>query len=311
MNTIVKMIFGSNLYGTNTPDSDQDFKGIYLPSPSECYLGKIQKSINTSTGKNNFKNTKDDIDEEIFSLQYFLELGKNGEMIVIDMLHAPSDLIISTSPIWRVLQANRKRLFYSKNLSGYLSYIRTQTAKYGIKGSRLAAMKNLKEYLYKSPNLNDKMSTIWDNLPINKYCFHIDNSKENRWNHYECCGKQIISTQSIENAFILITNMYNSYGERAKQAEANNGIDWKAVSHAFRAGYQLNELYTTEDLKYPLKDAEFLKDLKLGKFHYKNDLIGEKLEKLYDDIIDLSNKSKFPDKVSDVELDNFIVGCYE
>ena len=43
MNLIVKSIFGSHLYGTNTENSDTDYKGIYLPSKNDCYLNNVKK----------------------------------------------------------------------------------------------------------------------------------------------------------------------------------------------------------------------------------------------------------------------------
>ena len=76
MQLIVKTVFGSHLYGTDTPESDKDFKGIFMPSKKEIFLGKIPKSISESTKKGSeSKNTAEDIDTEIYSLQYFIELA--------------------------------------------------------------------------------------------------------------------------------------------------------------------------------------------------------------------------------------------
>ena len=50
---IVKTIFGSHLYGTSTPESDNDFKGVFLPSKEQILLNEIPKSINESTKNNN------------------------------------------------------------------------------------------------------------------------------------------------------------------------------------------------------------------------------------------------------------------
>ena len=46
MNLIVKMKFGSHLYGTDTENSDVDYKGVFLPSKEDILLGRIQKSYN-------------------------------------------------------------------------------------------------------------------------------------------------------------------------------------------------------------------------------------------------------------------------
>jgi len=71
MNIIVKMKFGSHLYGTDSEDSDLDYKGVFLPSKGEILLGRIPKSYSNSTKKGNEeRNTSDDIDTEIYSLHF-------------------------------------------------------------------------------------------------------------------------------------------------------------------------------------------------------------------------------------------------
>ena len=169
MNIIFKTIFGSHLYGTNTENSDKDFKGIYLPSEEECYLNQIKKSSRTSTGNNSQKNTKDDVDEEYYSLQYFFKLAEQGEMCVLDILHSPPHLWLSKSNIWNELHHNRFR-FYSKNMKGYLGYIKTQTAKYGVKGSRIASIENLLNTISQYPP-NTTLKEIWNILPTDNHSF--------------------------------------------------------------------------------------------------------------------------------------------
>jgi predicted nucleotidyltransferase len=309
MQNIVKAIFGSHLYGTDTANSDHDYKGIFLPSKRDCFLNRISNTVHKSTGDSNSKNTKDDIDEELYSIQYFLKLAVNGEMIVIDLLHVPSSMVLESSDLWIKLQSNRSR-FYSKNLAGYLGYIRKQTAKYGIKGSRLSAMEEVLKVLsvYSS---EERIIKAWEVLPQNEYCSFVTNPKENRWLHYECCGKQLQETMSVGYAVDIIQKTYDRYGERAQQAKENVGIDFKAVSHAFRAGFQLKEIYETGDLKYPLKDADYIRDIKTGKYHYANDGIGEKLEQLLVEVESLSSKSNLPEKVDVKWFDSFVLECYE
>ena len=53
---VVKMKFGSHLYGTATPKSDIDYKGVYLPSREEILLGKIPKCHSYSSGNDMSKN---------------------------------------------------------------------------------------------------------------------------------------------------------------------------------------------------------------------------------------------------------------
>lgn len=310
MKTIVKMIFGSHLYGTDTPQSDMDFKGVFLPDMKDCLLNKIYRSVSTSTKTIvGTKNTPEDVDEESFSLQYFMKLAVNGEMIVIDMLHAPMSAIIETSETWELLHDNRSK-FYSKNLSGYLGYIRKQTAKYCVKGSRLSAMEDVLAVLSKYDE-SEKLVSAWSALPLNDYCSMVENPKENRWRHYQCCGKQLQETMSISYAKEIIQNTHDRYGARAELAKQNEGIDWKAVSHAFRAGLQLKEIYEEGDLVYPLDKADFVRDVKLGKFHYVNDGIGEELDSMLLEVETLAQKSSFPEKIDTKWLDDFVVSQYK
>ena len=135
--TIVLMKFGSHLYGTNSEASDQDFKGIFLPSREDAFLGNIPKSHNNAKKKaENQKNTSDDVDIESYSLQYFIKLACEGQTVAIDMLHAPENMILETSNVWTKIVKNRDK-FYTKNLKAFIGYARKQCVRYGLRGGRI------------------------------------------------------------------------------------------------------------------------------------------------------------------------------
>ncbi|MBM4145685.1 MAG: hypothetical protein FJ240_05340 [Nitrospira sp.] len=62
MDLIVKMKFGSHLYGTSTSKSDVDYKGVFLPSKNEALLERIPKCHNYFSSNSKAKNTPHDID---------------------------------------------------------------------------------------------------------------------------------------------------------------------------------------------------------------------------------------------------------
>jgi hypothetical protein len=102
--------------------------------------------------------------------------------------------------------------------------------------------------------------------------------------------------------------MYDGYGHRAKLAEKNEGIDWKAMSHALRAGYQARDIYKDGDFSYPLKETEFLKQVKTGKLSF--DQVADELERLVTEIEILSENSNLPESV-DVEFWNkWLISVY-
>jgi hypothetical protein len=306
---IVKMIFGSHLYGTSTPDSDRDYKGIFLPSKEEIYLGKIPKSKQENSKKNNTaKNTSEDTDTEMYSLHYFLKMACDGETATLDMLHAPDNMIINKTNLWDEIVSQRQR-FYTRNLRALIGYARRQASKYGIRGSRLNDAKKVVDFC-KDRNFDQtiiKLRDVWNYLPTGEHIFKYKASPENNnIRMYEVCGRKIGETCSIQQLHDIVNNFYLSYGHRAEQAAKNEGIDWKAVSHALRAAYQIRQILTENTLTFPLKEAEFLKQVKTGQLHFTNE-IQPLLDKLMIEVEYLSSKSTLPEKVDRKYWDNFLI----
>ena len=300
------MQFGSHLYGTNSHNSDLDFKGIYMPDFNNILRNRISKSINLSTNQTHEKNKPDDIDFEIYSLHYFIHLACEGETVALDMLHAPKNMITETSDIWGKIVSNRQK-FYTKNLKAFIGYARRQASKYGIKGSRLNDAKRVLDVLNKTGDDRIKLTHIWEELPVGEHIFkHPASEFNNNLRMYEVCGRKIQETASIFYAHSVVENFYKHYGERARQAANNENIDWKAVSHALRAAFQVREILTTKNIIFPLKDAEYLKRVKDGKLDYQKE-VAPKLDNLMDEVEELSLNSDLPMKVNKKYWDNFIV----
>lgn len=293
MNIIFKTIFGSHLYGTNTENSDSDYKGVFLPSKEQIFLGKIPKSLSESTKKGDVKNSISDVDTEIYSLHYFIHLACEGETVALDMLYAPENMWVESSDIWRELISLRYK-FYTKNLKAFIGYARKQASKYGIKGSRLNDAKRILDYLDLFASQFIPLSEIWDDLPIGEHIIKHDKSPEtNNERMYEVCGRKINERAKAIYAYNIIKKFYDNYGERAKQAADNKGIDWKAVSHAFRAAYQVKQILTENIIIFPLKEVDYLKKIKAGELHYQNE-VAPTLDNLMDEVENLSVKSHLP-----------------
>lgn len=314
--SIVLMKFGSHLYGLDTPESDTDIKGIFMPTPSEILLGKIPKTEQSSTGLAHGKNKSCDIDYETYSLHYFLKLACGGQTVALDMLHAPPDMIISSSPTWDLLVKNR-HLFYTKNLHAFVGYARKQASKYGIKGSRLDACKKVIKFLENMQSYHGfnnhlsgagstpiKLAQVWNLLPVGEHSHRSINPKS-KLREYEVCGRKVQETSSIDYALDVYKLFYEKYGVRAKLAAQNQGIDWKAVSHAVRAAFEVQEILLHGTITFPLKDREYLKDIKLGKLDYLSQ-VQPRLEALMEDIKDLTQASELPLKVDLAVWDEFL-----
>ena len=304
-NKIMKSVFGSHLYKLNTPDSDTDYKGIYLPTLNDLLLNTYKPVINLSSNKTNIKNSNQDIDEEWISLPKFLEFAIKGETVSIDMLHSTDvEYFGEYKWIWEELITKRKE-FYTSSLPSYLGYVKRQAAKYGIKGSRVNAHKQVLDVLEK--HIDDvghgdhKLSTIWDKLPTGHYLekFTDKDVKAGDITYYCINGKKHQSGVRIAHVYDIVKTAYDRAGKRALLAAENSNVDWKALSHALRAGYQLRSIFVDGDYDYPLTENKFILEVKQGKLDFVS-IVEPALEQVIKDVEILSHKSKLP-KVVDKE----------
>lgn len=307
LNIIVKMKFGSHLYGTATSESDADYKGVFLPSREDVLLGRIQKSLSYTTGQNEAKNKAGDIDYEYYSLHYFLKLACEGRIVAMDMLHAPDNMIMKKSAVWDAIVANRQR-FYTRTLKAFIEYARRQTGKYGIRGSRLNSVMQVLEVL-KAEAPEKKLRDIWDALPGTDHCFETGLDPKGM-RQYQVCGKTFQESVGIAHVIPILQKFYDEYGQRAVQAAENRNIDWKAVSHAIRAAYQTKEVLTRGTITFPLANAAFLKRVKQGSLDYSTEA-APALEALMEEVEGLARTSSLPEKADTDYWDNFICETLE
>jgi hypothetical protein len=305
--TIVRMKFGAHLYGTDTPDSDLDIKGVFLPSKRDILLATVPKCYNFTTGDQIGKNTSADTDIELYSLNYFIDLACQGQTVALDMLHAPDEMLLETSAIWHSIVSNRSA-FYTRNLSSFINYARRQASKYGIKGSRLNAVQSVLDIMKKADG-ESRLRELWDDLPRNEHC--IERGKDpNGMRQYEVCGKIFQESAKVGYVIPILEKFMESYGQRARLAASNTDIDWKAVSHALRAAYQVRELLTDNTITFPLKDAKFLMDVKTGSLDYLT-VVAPALEALMEEVEELSSHSDLPEECDRAMWEDFICETIE
>lgn len=311
MKTLVKSVFGSYLYGTNTHLSDRDYKAVHFVPKNDLLLMKGVDQISKSTKKGEGKNTADDQDFESFSLQKFiLHLGKNGDTTFLDLVHTPDSMLLESSPEWEFIRANRSK-FYTKRQKSYLGYARKHSQSFVNSSAKMKAVTDLLKFFDSYPD-DTKLADVYDLVPESTFSkkYEISNSEAKDKRTYDFCGKKFMASSNISFAKESMRNTYNEYGQRTKDALDSGGINLKSLSHAFRVGFQLEELYTTGDLVFPLKHANWLRDIKLGKMAFKDDRLSEKLEALLDRVEELAMNSSFPEEVEMTFWENWLVSLY-
>jgi len=304
MKIVVKMYFGFRLYGTATPESDTDVKGVFLPSLEQVLLNRVPRTFSTATKANpHDKNAPEDVDTDLYSLHYFIDLACAGETVALDMLHAPPGMLLQSSDLWDEIVGSREK-FYTRNLKAFIGYARRQAAKYGVKGSRLASAKAVLAFL-EELDPSAPLSTVWDRLPLPEHVHHLG-PNPNGIREYQVCGKKFQETSKIEYILPTLRKFCHSYGDRARQAERNEGIDWKAVSHAIRAALQVKQILEEGTLTFPLREAAYLRAVKKGELHYQNE-VAPRLDELMEEVEKLSAESSLPLKPDRRFWDDFIL----
>jgi hypothetical protein len=304
MKILAKCIHGSKLYGLDGPDSDTDYKAIFQSDLRDLVLMRA--------AKNETKKISEDVEYEGFALQTFLNLACNAEDVAITMLHAPDDKIEIDSDIYKYLRENKNK-FYTKRMFGSLGYSKAQSAKYALRADRMNAVKNFIQILENARSKGiARVGQIWDDLPVGEYYYkgEEETNRQADKRFFECAGKKVTATVAIEYALEIFQNLYDKYGDRVKIASNLDGQDYKAISHAFRCGFQLREIYINGGFEYPLKESAFLKDVKFGRLGYLFHNLDGQLNEIISEVKQLAEKSTFPDKVDRNWVDKVILDAH-
>lgn len=271
-------ISGSKLYGTNNGDSDTDVKFIFMPSLEDCVLGIASKNLNMNTSNDKTHNTKDDVDCQGWSIQFFLELLRQGDTNAIDILYSFTNEecnIFKSRKMYKIF-GSPSEYYDISNMRGLLGYIVSMSDRYGMRGSRYSKLLEIqeisKEEISKLPQnrgldcyIEYKLEKIYEKI--------LEKCADSVFCRYEVCqdGRKAIRVGSKVHLLDISVGEYmrrleselSRYGERSKKAMEGN--DWKAIHHAARGIVQAIELLDNGKIMFPLKDQEYLKDIKYGK----------------------------------------------
>lgn len=312
---IYRIQHGSHLYGTNTENSDFDYKEVYIPSGSSILLNRIKEGRQAGPDKSQspgVKNQPGDVDVQSFAITKLFRMLTQGDIIGCELIFTPEQNVIYKHP-WYDEVLERKSIFLSSKVSGYVGYCRQQANKYGIRGSRISACRAVIELLKSKPHLS-KTGEWWNALTIlageTEHCAMVKqtNGMGQEEELFECCGKKIMSTITVKEATLIYQRYFDDYGHRALLAEKNEGIDWKAISHALRVGRQAIELLETHQITFPRPDAEELLSVKRGERPYAE--VSSQLDELLTRVLEASKTSTLPSEADFAAIDELTIDLH-
>lgn len=297
MDKFFTIIYGSKLYGTNTPTSDTDLKTVYMPSFRDLMLNHrlaITKDRLDENGKpvpNGDSMPDRGVEEEFFPLHTFVKDYVNGQTYAVEMVHA--------------FMQNREVKFYGNQdkqefvvnlinglfekfstgeVSSMVGFAMKQTFDYVHRGDRLNKVRNVIRVLNLAQNkvnlangtavrvtplrLDDIIET---NMTVFDYVVQLTSTKvgsiENngrQMRSLELNGRSYSETTSVETLLSILNKLEKSYGERTNKASETD-VDFKSLSHAVRVYEQATELLENGVVTFPRPNAEYLLEVKSGK----------------------------------------------
>jgi hypothetical protein len=249
-----------------------------VPATRDILLGSAKPTLSVTTKiEPETRNGPGDVDIETHSLQRFLQMLTENQPGAVEMLFAPDSMLLGQpDPLWREVQALGPSLL-CRQASLFVRYCRRQTEAHSAKGARLDAAHRALAWLDDSvlrygprARLEEHSAEIEQLAATTPHLAITDITPQigQVIRHLTVCGRQIPFTVSLSVGRDLACRVTAGYSRRTREAEQQDDVDWKALSHAVRIGQEAVELLQTGGLSFPLRGADRLLAIKLGQISY-------------------------------------------
>lgn len=297
-NLLFTCLFGSRLYGTQTPTSDLDYKHVYLPDYLDMLVGKpLANKVKKTNDVRNQRNSADDVDEEFIPLQVFARDFVAGQTYALELAFAvdgthAGQTLFSTLFVKFVHQLRER--FLTSNVKALMGYAVNQASLYSFKGERLNAVNDvlavLKELEGADPaaKLSEHAEdSRWVSLQL-KYPKYFkkttyDVGGDQQRPCFTLLKKTLPFTNTVTHSVTVVFALKSKYGTRAEAATVDN-VDWKATMHALRVVDEGLHLLEHHSLTFPFKPdyVAYLLSVKRGEVSLDEvrTALDEKLERL-------------------------------
>jgi len=270
-----KLIFscfgGSKLYGTSTPLSDTDERGVFIPS-EEYFYGFLKKT-------EQYEDKSEDT--SYLEIRKFLHLASQNNPNVIELLWVPDNMYLNATKEWEKIVENRHLFISTKAKFTFSGYAHSQFKR----------IKNHRGYLLNPP----KKKPIPEDFGLTGRSLMSDDDMGT----YETV-KEVVEVVGDLRSLVTKSKAYknakrewDSYENWKKNRnperailEEKYGFDVKHAQNLYRLITEGEELLTTGNITFPRPDAEFLLEIRNGKYSYDQMLAilenyDQKFEELY------------------------------
>lgn len=143
-NLIYKIRIGSVMYGTDTPSSDADFGGVFIPT-KDYILGtkNLEQVILSEKNSKALRNTQEDIDYTAYALPKFIRLLIGNNPNIIEFLYAQESTILVKTKYMQKILDNRNLFLSKKAYHTFKGYAYAQRRKLEVKRDNMTGRTEL------------------------------------------------------------------------------------------------------------------------------------------------------------------------
>ncbi len=114
---LFRAVVGSQAYGTSTPTSDIDYKGIYSQSVEDLISFNYKEQIEVNK------------DETLFEIRRFLQLVQSANPGMLELLFSPEDCIVTSSRGYEILREQKHKFLTTVCANSFGGYAVAQIKK--------------------------------------------------------------------------------------------------------------------------------------------------------------------------------------
>ena len=306
MEVVFEIVYGSRLYGTNTPTSDTDIKRVYMPRIADLLLGvKLNIAQSKFDARGNTVGPKepmpaDGVEYSDIPISIYFDDFVKGQTYAVEMAMEFIKPQYADHPFYPINRELVSR-FLTRNITPMVGFALKSTFDYCQRGERLKVMQEIMKQLdalEKKHGGETQLSKVVSGKTLMEAIAKKQKLEMKEQEHgqvsLEVNGRSYMTNTTIMHLKGQVQKKIDRYGPRTTEASEED-VDWKSLSHAVRVYQQVIELATYRTITFPRPNAAHLLSIKQG-----NELVDEVRNLLIEldeqvKAIDVENGTGLPD----------------
>ena len=246
---------GSHLYGLSTPESDEDYIGVFIPD-EEYILGlKNVDEIDRSTKKPSaqHRNIKNDVDDKAYSIKKFLKLVMQNNPNIVEVLFANPKDILLLEPEFKEIIDNYDKIISTRVFHSFTGYAYSQRKHLVVKRERFRSLGVGLKYL---EDIILQLKGVVEARPITEleaselnHILKFYKGEKGNTEHFH-------KGMPLEHIYNRIKSEYGMYGWRVKElgftGEGRDSYDVKFAYHLIRLLDEGRQLLEKGRIDFPI-----------------------------------------------------------